>query len=394
MNLVDKLQSLAARVPDTVGLLETEEATKTALVLPFISALGYDVFNPLEVVPEYTADVGIKKGEKVDYAIKHEGAVIMIFEAKAAGADLSQAHAGQLYRYFSVTQSTRIAVLTNGVQYHFYSDLEASNRMDDKPFLVLDLLTLKDEMVDQLGKLTKEAYDLDGMLEAAGDLKYMREIRRILDKQFEDPDDDFVKFFFARVCENRNFVQSAKEQFSRLVVASLRQVMNERINARLRSAMSQDASQTMSTPAPAASAAPVATSGSELGSEEAGPEIDDGIETTEEELRGFRVVQAIVCNVLPAARVVYRDTKSYFGILCDDNNRKPICRLHFNRSQKYLGLLDEEKNEKRHPIAQPEDIYDFADELREAAARYVDGSSAGASSPRHSAPGDGPRAAL
>jgi predicted type IV restriction endonuclease len=97
--------------------------------MPFISALGYDVFDPVEVIPEFTADVGIKKGEKVDYAIKQDGKIIMLFECKCCNGSLDDCHASQLYRYFSVTEA-RIAVLTDGIIYRFYTDIEQPNKMD------------------------------------------------------------------------------------------------------------------------------------------------------------------------------------------------------------------------------------------------------------------------
>ena len=90
---------------------------------------------------------------------------------------------------------------------------------------------------------------------------------------------------------------------------------------------------------------------------------DDGIETTQ-------IVKAILRKDVDASRVVLRDVKSYCGILLDDNNRKPICRLRFNRSQKYLGLMDKEKNEERIAIEKMDDIYDYADKLREIVAYY------------------------
>jgi hypothetical protein len=66
-----------------------------------------------------------------------------------------------------------------------------------------------------------------------------------------------------------------------------------------------------------------------------------------------------------------RDTQSYCGVLLDDNNRKPICRLHFNRGQKYLGVFDLQKNETRHPIGSVDDIYGFMEQLKATAASYV-----------------------
>ncbi|RJP35803.1 MAG: hypothetical protein C4547_08835 [Phycisphaerales bacterium] len=123
MDLIDRLRELALRLPKQLPHLSTEEATKTALVMPFIGALGYNVFDPMEVMPEFTADVGMKKGEKVDYAILRNGQPIILFECKWSGCNLDEQRASQLYRYFSVTPA-RLGVLTNGVEYRFYSDLD------------------------------------------------------------------------------------------------------------------------------------------------------------------------------------------------------------------------------------------------------------------------------
>ena len=137
IDMYERLSALAERLDKVRDDSLTEEATKTALVLPFIRELGYDVFNPEEVLPEYTADVGIKKGEKVDYAILKDGSPIILFECKPCGAKLDS-YSSQLYRYFSVTNA-RIAILTDGVIYRFYSDLVAQNKLDERPFLEIDL---------------------------------------------------------------------------------------------------------------------------------------------------------------------------------------------------------------------------------------------------------------
>ena len=360
MSFEDKIRSIANKASDTAQKLETEEATKNALVMPFIAALGYDVFDPDEVVPEYTADVGTKKGEKVDYAIKRGGEVIMLIEAKRAGENLGAVHASQLYRYFSVTHA-RIAVLTNGVKYLFYSDLEAANKMDARPFLELDLLALRDNLIAEARKLTKESFDLENMLSAANDLKSMGAIRQILAEQLEgEPHEEFVRFFFSQANPNARFTQSAREQFARLVKKAVSQFLSDKVASRLRSALEKEDE-----------AAPT----SDPGAEEAAPDSEftrKGVETTEEELEGFRIIKAIVCEVIQPERVGYRDTKSYFGILADDNNRKPICRLHFNRSTRYMSLFDEKKAETRYKLDGLNSIYGFAGQLREAARRYVE----------------------
>lgn len=357
MSLADRLRALAERAPTLLGHLATEEATKTALVLPFLSALGYDVFNPTEVIPEFTADVGVKKGEKVDYAVKKGDEVVMLFECKPADVALGANHKSQLFRYFTVTR-TRIAVLTNGLEYRFYSDLEEANKMDERPFLVLDLLALRDDALAQVEKLTKDSFLLNEMLSAAGEMKHLREIRLLLDGQFEAPDEDFVRFFHSRVSSGR-FTASAKEQFSELVKRALTLAIADRVSGRLRSALEAESEPTEAEPAVEGETEPPESTSA------------PNIVTTEEELEGYRIVKAIACSVLPADRIVYRDSKTYFAVLADDNNRKPVCRLWFNTKQKYLGLFDEEKKEERHPIETVEDLYGFADQLREAARRYT-----------------------
>ncbi len=138
MVLRNSLESLSERVALQRDNLATEEAAKHALVLPFISALGYDIFDPTEVIPEFTADFGLRHGEKVDYAIMREGKPALLVECKKVSDPLHVSGASQLARYFSVTEA-RIGVLTNGIVYRFFSDLEADNVMDSEPFLEIDL---------------------------------------------------------------------------------------------------------------------------------------------------------------------------------------------------------------------------------------------------------------
>lgn len=149
MDFIDQIRVLASRIANTKDIIQTEEATKNAMIMPFIQALGYNVFDPLEVTPELVSDVGTKKGEKVDYAILKDGKPIILFECKKCGGDLSINHASQLFRYFHVTEA-RFGVLTNGLIYRFFTDLEQPNKMDEKPFLEFNLLDFKDQDIDEL----------------------------------------------------------------------------------------------------------------------------------------------------------------------------------------------------------------------------------------------------
>lgn len=360
MEFAERFESLATKVKNQATAIGTEEATKNAFVMPFISTiLGYDVFDPLEVVPEFTADVGTKKGEKIDYAIMRDGEVQILIECKPSMGPLKIEHASQLFRYFGVTNA-RIAVLTNGSVWHFYTDLDAPNRMDSKPFLVLDLMDVDETLIPEIQKLSKESFDLDSIISAAEELKYIGALKREIAAQFREPTDEWIKFFTSRVYDGA-FTQRVRQQFTGLVGKAAQQFLTERVNDRLKTALGVS-SGGAAIEMPAATSATVA---------EADLDRDTEIETTLEELEGYQIVKAIACGDVKPQRVTQRDAKSYFAVLLDDNNRKPIARLHFNGKQKYLGLLDEDKVETRHPIDDLDEIYNHAEGIREAVRRYA-----------------------
>lgn len=342
MSFDEKIVALSQRIPKIKEHLQTEEATKNALVMPFIDALGYDIFNPKEVVPEFTADFGSKKGEKVDYAIMKDGEPCILIECKKAGVDLSLENISQLYRYFSVTKA-RISILTNGTKYWFYSDLDEPNKMDEKPFLEIDLERPKDLSNAEVKKMAKEDFDLERMLSTASELKYISEIKKVISSEIENPSEELVRYFYKKICSKGLFTAAMKETFTPLVAKAFRVFINDKIDDRLRSALEHNGA-------------------ADLKPDEEMPEQvikdgDNGLVTTEEELEGYRVVVAICSQRVDPERVVHRDTKSYMGILLDDNNRKPICRLWFNTKQKYLGVFDEQKNEARLPVSKVTDLY-------------------------------------
>ncbi|MEM7481433.1 MAG: type I restriction endonuclease [Acidobacteriota bacterium] len=363
MDFADRIAELARRATGQIDAINTEEATKNALVMPFINALGYDVFNPREVIPEYTADVGVKKGEKVDYAIMADGRPTILFESKSATSSLDEAHASQLFRYFSVTEA-RFGVLTNGLDYRFFSDLEAPNKMDSKPFLVIDLRRVDDSDVEELKKFSKDRFDLENILENASDLKYTRAVKKLFAQQLVEPSDEFARFFASQIYDGR-ITQGVLEQFARVTKTAMAQFISERISERLRTALATEQGSTVET-SPDPASVPNSKHAEKVEVD------DDGIETTEDELQGYYIVTAILSRDFEPNRIAIRDRKTYCGILLDDNNRKPVCRLWFNTSQYYLGLFDEEKEETRHPINAVEEIYRFADQIRETAHRYVE----------------------
>lgn len=353
--LIESLNALSDKLRTQREFTLTEEATKNAFVMPFLhTVLGYDVFDPNEVVPEFVADVGLKRGEKVDYAIKHDGIVQILIEVKKAAVPLDLEHASQLYRYFAVTNA-RIAILTNGQVWKFYTDLDQPNRMDSKPFLVLDLLDIDRVAVPEIAKLARGNFDLESVIGAAEELKYVGQIKREIGALFAEPSDEWVKFFTSKVYEG-SFTARVREQFTPLVLKASTQFLNDTVNSKLKSALGDTS---LSPSDVETSDAPAPTVDEEI------LEISDVV-TTQEELQGFEIVRAIACGIVKPARIVQRDAKSYFAILLDNNNRKSIARLHFNaKSKKYLGVFDADGNETRVPIDDPADIYEHADAIRE-----------------------------
>ncbi|HEX3888216.1 MAG TPA: type I restriction endonuclease [Phenylobacterium sp.] len=322
-------------------MLLTEEAAKTALVMPFMQALGYDVFNPSEVVPEYTADIGTKKGEKVDYAICNGGKITVLVECKSSSSELTLNNAGQLFRYFSVTDA-RLAILTNGVVYQFYSDIELPNRMDSRPFFTFSMDAIKPTDVKTLENFVKSNFDIDKIVKEAGNLKIQSLLRVELEKEFANPSDDFVKLLAKRVYSG-NVTAAIKDNTAKLLTSTIDTIVRDKVTERLSSALNA------STPKPV----DVAET----------PEAEGEIITTEEEISGFRIVQAVASRLVDPKRIIMRDQKSYCGILLDDNNRKTVARMHFNGlTKKYFGTFVS-KDESLHLISDLTDIYTFSKDI-------------------------------
>ncbi len=349
-----KLEQLHQRVDSLKNQINTEEATKNAFVMPFIQILGYDIFNPTEVVPEFICDIGTKKGEKIDYVIKKGDEPVLIIECKHWKENVD-AHNSQLHRYYHVSKS-RFGVLTNGHVYNFYADLERPNIMDEKPFFTLDLSNLKDAGLKILENFTRKGYNLENILDSAEALKYIKAIRSEFEKELQEPTDDFVRLLVNRFFD-KTLTASRLTTFKEYTRKALSNSINESINFRLKNALSiNDAIPSKDEPQITA--------------------IDENADsvkviTSHEEIEGSQIVKAILRELLPATRIAFRDTQSYFGILLDDNNRKPLCRLHFNSSNKYVELFHNGKdNGEKKLLDSLDDIYKYKTELLATVKNY------------------------
>ncbi len=352
MDFKDVIRQLGERVAKMKEQTLTEEATKTALIMPFLQALGYDVFNPSEVVPEFDADIpGLKRGEKVDYAVLKDGTPRILIECKHWKQKL-EIHEGQLLRYFHVTKA-KFSIITNGVVFRFFTDLFEPNKMDEKPFLEFDITTIGDAQIEELKKFHKSYFDEATITSAANELIYTNGIKQLLTNELKAPSDDFVKYFAQKTYPGR-LTQNVLSWFSDLVKRSSQQVLSDMINERLASAMKQTSQEEKS--AEEASAKEVEAEKSPL-------------ETTEEEMEGYYIVKAICRQVVDASRIAHRDAQTYFAILLDDNNRKPICRLYLNRGKKHIETFEIKGGSKKE-INTIDDIYKYSAEILQTIGGY------------------------
>ena len=240
MEFSNQLTDFAERISKLKSNISTEEATKTSIVLPFFHLLGYDVFNPLEFVPEYTADTGTKKGEKVDYAIMQNNDPIIIIEVKPANTELNTKHLNQLFRYFTVTKA-RFGILTNGITYRFYSDLDESNKMDLMPFLEINLLNLKPHSISELAKFKKESFDMKGILNSASELKYTSLLKNAIAEQFNEPSEQFVRALIKNIYTGLK-TQTVIDRFKELTRVAIDDYISDLLNDKIKNIISPDVS--------------------------------------------------------------------------------------------------------------------------------------------------------
>lgn len=366
VDLADKIAALAQRIAKQKDGLETEEATKNAFIMPFITALGYDVFDPHVVVPEFTSDIGIKKGEKVDYAIKIDGRIVMLVECKPCKSLLSTQQMSQLYRYFSVSDA-RFGILTNGIVYWFFTDLEQPNKMDGKPFFEFDMLNYRPAQIDELKKFANTNFDIDSILETASDLKYGSLLMREIANEIDTPSDEIMRLLIGRIYDGK-LTANVLAKFGPLVQKAMKDTVRELVNLRLSSAIDDSARAAL--PALSVDGGNSMPQPSRVFDDSSATAELEEVVTTQDELDAYQIVRAIVREVARVDRIFMRDAKSYCAILLDDNNRKPICRLHLNRGVKYLGLFDANKIEERIRIETLDDIFNYAGRLKETVASY------------------------
>lgn len=352
MGFNEELLQLSERVLAIKPNILTEESTKMSMIIPFFQLLGYDVFNPMEFCPEYTADVGIKKGEKVDYAIIINGEPAILIECKSC-TELLDKHSSQLFRYFG-TSSAKFGILTNGIIYRFYTDLDESNKMDLTPFLEIDIENLKDSLIPSLRKFSKEEFDKDSIFNAASELKYTSLIKDLIQKELSNPSDDLTRLILSAIYDGQKN-QKVIDKFKPIVKKSFNTYINELLNQKISSALNTENKKDEE----------------ENAANTSEENVKSKIITTQEELQAFFIIRGLLAGTVNVEDIAYRDTESYFGILYKDNNRKPICRLNLDGKKMQLFIPNESKSFERIYINSLNDIYNYKENLIQVALRYV-----------------------
>lgn len=300
------LEKLSLNVKERIEYITNEEMTKQSLINPFIQVLGFEIFNPLEVRLEYTADFGKKKGEKVDYALFKDGEPIIFIEAKSLTENLSN-HNAQLARYFNSTQDVKLGILTNGIEYKFFTDLDSNNIMDSTPFLVINILELKENDIENLSKLRKDNFDSDGLINYAEELVYTNTLNKSLKDLLKNPSDEFIRFIVKDFSETR-VTDKVIDRFRPLVKKALSNAVLDIVSKGLyQEEVLENSEEVASTVA------------SEVTTEE---KIKREIITTENELKFFEMVKEYLIQAgKDVSNLAYKSTTNYFSIFNKTGNR-------------------------------------------------------------------------
>ena len=369
MTLKTDIQELAKAVPDFRDVLTSEQATKQALVVPFIKALGYNVYDPREVVPEYVADLGTKRGEKVDYAIMKDSVPVILIECKSITDKLNGSTVkSQLFRYFVATSKVRLGLLTNGVKYQFFSDLDNQNVMDLTPFLEVDLENLTDSDMDRLERFVK-GFDVAATVEEAARIRQIDLIKALLCRQLIEPDDEFVDWVQQQLYPDEAIVPFMSK-FPETVREALRDFVNDKIHETLPVAqnltrpekdqdieMSDDADETGSTKL-------------QWLSDYIPPDKQKG-----DLVEAIGLLQGILKDMIDLNRVQVKcGVSTYVSMQRDGRRNEPICRIWFgNNGKSGFGYFDGSRNENGRakpvevPIDQPADILQYREQIQAAA---------------------------
>jgi hypothetical protein len=295
MAFTDDIARYTDQIRGRLDHVKGEEATKQALVIPFLQVLGYDVFDPREVRPEYVADFATKKSgqfEKVDYAVFMAGSPAFFVECKPLGAPLED-HGGQLARYFNATPSVRIAMITDGVKIMVYTDLNHTNVMDPTPWLNINLLALKPAEIEVLRRFRKADFSAEETHALAEEMVYYSAMTDLVGTQFQAPTDSFVRWAAGELPSVGRVTDKLIKRLTPILKKAMQSVLVDQVTRSLERTEE-----------------PVTAPVMPLIPEES----KSAVITTPEELEVYKSIKDIILQEHPDATIGYNDTKSYFTI--------------------------------------------------------------------------------
>lgn len=359
MVFVEDIAKVAEQVRKRAELVKGEEATKMGLIIPFLSILGYDVFDPTEVIPEFIADFATKKAgqfEKVDYAIAINGDIVMIVEAK--GRDQKPtAHDGQLRKYFNGLLKTKVAIVTNGIEYRFFTDLRHENVMDEEPFFSFNILQYDQKQIENLKFFHRDNFDSTLIKRQAEEMIYLQGMTKIIGDLLRSPSDDFIRILISQFkAINPNYV--IKGNITPTMIQKFKPLIERSIQNSLVDLMTQGISREM---------------GKDI---TVSPEIDDiepiepeAIKTTDEELGVFEKVKTIVARSKTyKLDVQYKDVVSYFGVHVGKPN---WWFLRFYSSPKKKSFVTRLTIDEVKALAAGFEVQEISASLGDAASRVI-----------------------
>ena len=349
-DISERIDVMVRRVHGQVKHIKTEEATKLALINPFIrDVLGYDTTDLTQVIPEYVADVGIKQGEKVDYAIMYEGEPSILIEAKKTGTPLDREEPSQLFRYFTALDSAVFGIYTDGVKYLFYTDVDKQNVMDTSPFLTLDLADVASESLDVIARFVNGEFVPSAIREGANELKYVRFLKAEISRIFKNPSPEVVRAFMTDAYDGSKTAK-AVESFTGYVKTAANLVFEERMRERLNAAMH------------------TADEPTEINDVE--PDVS---KVSDREIHAFSTVKALLYDVIDVSRLYLREMSGYTMVIVDDSVLKPVCKLKLRTSPysvEMAGRADGKRIYRPISVDGVEGIYELETELETVAKEY------------------------
>lgn len=331
MTLADALNDIRARIEKFGDDLDNEEITKDVLIRPMIQALGYDSSDPTQIKAEFSVTLPKGGRGRADYVIFHNGQPAIVMECKALGVPLDQKIQQQMLQYARALGAFA-GIVTDGDTYLCFANVDDEDKIDSRCYHAMDLTDPQNDDEQALQLLSKARLFPKQLREQAAALMSVLDQEDLLSEVLNDPVLSQEIFRLGGIEDS-----TQRDEESAATIDSLREMIERAVER---------------------------VAGGDL-------EVPKVV-TTNEELDAHLLCKGMLHGVIEPHRVHFRDSKTYASVLIDDNNRKQICRLHFNGRQKYLGTFDADRQETRHAIEDIDDLLKFARAIRSTARRYAE----------------------